>query len=121
MKILLVEPDPALASNISQLLKRRGHQVDWSPTAQAALHLADQNTPDVLILEPQLAVHGGIEFMHEFRSYPEWEAVPAILFSGLAVKDQTVWQRLGIDRFLYKPTTSLKHLAETLEQLPQPA
>lgn len=121
MNILLVEPDQLIANNISRLLTKHGHAVTWSPSAQAALHIADKQRPDVLILEPQLALHGGIEFMHEFRSYPEWERVPVILFSSLPATDESTWQRLGIDRFLYKSTDDLHQLVAALEQLPQAA
>ncbi len=121
MTILLIEPDRLMAANIIKIFKRRGHRTDWSPTAQAGLYAADKRIPDVLKLQAQLALHGGVEFMHEFRSYPEWEAIPAVLFSSALLKDIEIWRGLGISQIFYKPATSLRTLVDAVEQLPQAA
>ncbi len=117
MRILLVEPDRLLATNLAALFKRLGHRVAWAATAQAGLHAADEQLPDAVILEPQLALHDGVEFMHEFRSYPDWERVPAVIYSQRPVGNPASWRALGIGAFYDKANVSLRQLAEALEQL----
>jgi len=47
--------------------------------AQAAVHAADERQPDVVVIELQLPAHNGVEFLHEFRSYPEWQWIPVVV------------------------------------------
>src|SRR5262245_28230032 len=81
--ILLVEPNKVLATTYRQVLQHMGHQVDHVAGAQAAIMAADAQTPDMVILELQLARHSGLEFLHEFRSYAEWQAIPVVVHTDL--------------------------------------
>src|SRR4051812_5002459 len=82
--ILLLEPNTLLARTYTQVLIQAGHTVTTARSAQQAIHAADQQSPDVVVLELQLPAHNGIEFLHEFRSYPEWQQVPAVVNTTLA-------------------------------------
>src|SRR5665213_608152 len=114
-QILLVEPDRLLAETYSQALTGAGHKVMIAPGAQAAISAADTARPDLVILELQLVEHSGIEFLYEFRSYPEWQDIPVLIHSGVPAGEftdswQIMGQELGVDVYLYKPRTSLSQL-----------
>ncbi len=122
--ILIIEPDKQLGRTYQACLKREGHQVDWVAHAQDAVHVADEKQPDVVILELQLSRHNGIEFLYEFRSYPEWQNVPVILLTlvppaALSIT-AAMMERLGIVGCLYKPATSLAQLRRTIADVLQP-
>jgi DNA-binding response OmpR family regulator len=68
--ILFLESDRILASNLTKVFKRVGHQVSWHVDPQAAVLAADKNQPDLVIMDLLLAGRSGIEFLYEFRSYP---------------------------------------------------
>jgi DNA-binding response OmpR family regulator len=113
-RILLIEPNTRLAYIYSEGLKQSGYSVAVSSDAQAAILMADEQRPDAVVLELQLAAHNGIEFLYEFRSYAEWQAVPVILLTltpphALRISRATM-QQLGIVDCLYKPTTTLRQL-----------
>jgi len=119
MHVLLIEPDTIQATNYSEALRRAGHSVAHARSAQSAVQLADTgNKPDVVVLELQLPQHNGIEFLYEFRSYPEWQAIPAVIHTFVPVRDlkhaTTLTQELGVREILYKPTTSLQELCEAV-------
>lgn len=118
-KILLVEPDIPLAETYSRALIRAGHDAMWCITARQAILGADDTYPDMVVLEPQLAEHGGIEFLYEFRSYPEWDAVPIIIFSRLPADEfplsAAVVADLGIRGYWHKPRYPLVRFVRTLE------
>ncbi len=84
---------------------------------------ADKTKPDLVILELQLIEHSGIEFLYEFRSYPEWQAIPVLVLSQVppsefAASRQLMTDDLGVRTYLYKPRTSLRQLlANVSEQL----
>lgn len=87
--------------------------------AQDAIKKADENTPDIIVMELLIPRHNGLEFIHEFRSYPEWLDIPIILYSNisreeLGLEDSNLYE-MGIVRYLYKPTTSLENLIKSAE------
>lgn len=118
--VLLIEPNPILATTYRQALQHAGHTVAYALTAQRAIQEADARTPDVVVLELQLPVHGGVEFLHEFRSYYEWQHIPAILhtfttLSSSAPVQEAMATDLGVCKVLYKPQTSLQQLIRAVQ------
>lgn len=95
-------------------LERQGHTVAHAATAQSAVQFSDEHRPDVVVLELQLPSHNGVEFLYEFRSYPEWAHVPVVVHTFVPLDElaQTpVLQReLGVCELLHKPATSLATL-----------
>jgi len=121
MHILFIEPDRLLARTYRQALELAGHTVHVAATAQAAVQAADEQRPDVVILELQLVGHSGIEFLYEFRSYDDWQAVPVVVLSlvppgEFAGSRQLLAEQLGVHNYLYKPHTSLAKLQRTINQ-----
>jgi two-component system phosphate regulon response regulator PhoB len=113
--ILLIEPDRLLAEIYQQALSREGHNVTACAGAQSAILSADQQTPDLVILELQLVEHSGIEFLYEFRSYSEWQHIPVIIHTMVPAGEfsrsgQLLETELGVYSYLYKPRTSLNQL-----------
>ncbi|MGH7195666.1 MAG: response regulator [Candidatus Saccharimonadales bacterium] len=124
-KILLVEPDKFLAEAYQKALAAAGYDVVLATGAQDAIHEADQQTPDLIILELQMAGHNGLEFLYEFRSYPEWQRVPVIINSLVppTETDENIvfWDYLNISAHLYKPRTTLSQLIYAAENCLSPA
>lgn len=114
-QILLIEPDRLLARIYFECLTKVGHTVQICATAQSAIYCADDITPDVVILELQLVAHSGIEFLYEFRSYPDWQDIPVIANTNVPAGEfsgswQLLRDQLGVKHYLYKPVASLKNL-----------
>lgn len=115
-QVLLLEPDRVLARSYQQALHREGHVVHWINDAQAALGVLDDNEIDIVVLELQLTGHNGVEFLYEFRSYPDWDHIPVLLHTLVPAHHpglgKSYWQELGIVEYRYKPQTSLQQLVE---------
>lgn len=118
LRVLLIEPDKQLGEVYAEALTAAGHKVVVAREAQEALEAADQLVPEIIILELQLARHNGVEFLYEFRSYPDWQNVPVIINSGVFELpiNADLFERLGIKAVLYKPTTTLRRLKEVVNQ-----
>lgn len=119
--ILLIEPNTLLAQTYLKALQHAGYEVTHTGNAQHAVHIADKSTPDLIILELQLAVHGGVEFLHEFRSYTEWQHIPVIINTSipparLAPVKNALAKELGVRAILYKPRTTLKELLRQVRE-----
>lgn len=119
MHILLIEPDKLEARAYRSALEQAGHTVTHVGGAQSAVHAADERMPDVVVLELQMPGHNGVEFLYEFRSYPEWLHIPVVLHTfvspGELAHAPTLQTYLGVTRILHKPATSLAMLMQAVE------
>lgn len=117
-RILLIEPDVVLNNTYAAALSNAGHDMDVCLGAQAGIFAIEANRPDLIILELELAGHGGIEFLHELRSYSEWQKIPILLHTFLTPQRLASrlerLQAMGVNLFLYKPTTSLRQLVQAV-------
>jgi len=119
MHILLLEPNTLIAKTYTHALSQAGHTVHHALSAQAAIDAADAAGPDLVIMELQLPAHGGVEFLHEFRSYSEWQHTPVIVNTVLAptkiagMRD-ILRQELGVATVLYKPQATIADLLKAV-------
>lgn len=120
MRVLVIEPDHMLGGIYKAALEHAGHTVTWRQHAQAAVHASDASAPDVVVLELQLPRHSGIEFLYEFRSYPEWQDIPVVLHTFVTehvLEDQHKhFETLGVTQYLYKPMSSLQQLVRAVNE-----
>lgn len=118
--ILIIEPNTLLAQTYTQALSQQGYRAESAPGAQQAIHAADEHAPDIVVMELQLAGHSGIEFLHEFRSYAEWQEVPVIVNTFLPPDTieplKLSFSELKVRTFLYKPQTSLSMLIREVQR-----
>lgn len=125
MHILLIEPDKILSKLFVQALERAGHTVAATANAQTAIYAADMQTPDVVVLEMQLAEHSGAAFLYEFRSYNDWLQTPVVIHTVLPPSKLEQYKQclaeLHVDTWLYKPRTSLQKLVATVQSQKTPA
>jgi len=119
--ILLIEPDKLLAETYFLALDQAGHRVMACAGAQSAILVADRHQPELVILELQLVEHSGIEFLYEFRSYPEWQDIAVIVNSFVppsefSASQELLRDELGVVAYLYKPRASLQQLLGTVSK-----
>ena len=123
-QVLLLEPDFQLGAMYQQALTAGGHRVIWHRTAQEALHDVDRSAVDVVITELQLALHNGIEFLYEFRSYHEWKNIPVLVLSQVSPEQtgigRALWDHIKIAAYHYKPRTKLRDLVEAVDKVLAP-
>lgn len=120
MSIIFIDNDKILAESCTKALAYSGYKTVWCQNADEAIKQADLLLPSAIILEINLKNHNGVEFLYEFRSYPEWQKVPIIIYSWLPKKslniNPSVWRALNICEYIYKPTGTLRHLINALSK-----
>lgn len=121
-RVLIVEPDVRLAKIFAKALLSQRHEVMAATTAQDAVIAADEQQPDIVLLELQLTAHSGIEFLYEFRSYADWRQVPVIVVSVVPPAEfekshQLLYERLGVAAYHYKPQTNLRTILQAVERV----
>jgi DNA-binding response OmpR family regulator len=121
MNIILLEPDKLLGEIYTAALTAAGHSIRPVVSAQAAVHMADTDMPDLVISELQLPRHNGVEFLYEFRSYAEWLHIPVIVQTFVPQHElqraAILSRELGVVRTLYKPETTLQQLVAVVRKV----
>ena len=119
--LIIIEPDKLLGGTYGRALEHAGYSVRVVHSAADAVSAADAKRPDLVILELQLAANDGIEFLHEFRSYPDWQDIPVIVQSSMTPEQlepvrAALQSQLGVRLFLYKTTTTLSQLRRVVRE-----
>lgn len=103
-KILLVEDDANLVELIRYNLEKEGFDVVTTPDGEEALVLAEEDRPDVVVLDWMIANLSGIEVCRRLRRAPETAALPIIMLTARAEEsDRVRGLETGADDYVTKP------------------
>ena len=103
-KILLVEDDINLVELIRYNLDKEGFDVVTTPDGEDALVLAEEERPDVVILDWMIANLSGIEVCRRLRRAPETASLPIIMLTARAEEgDRVRGLETGADDYVTKP------------------
>jgi DNA-binding response OmpR family regulator len=103
-KILLVDDDPETTRLISLVLKRQGYDVVTALEGSSALHYAQTEQPDLLLLDVMMPGMDGYQITRILRENPETTNIPILMFSAKnQVEDRVAGYESGVDDYLTKP------------------
>lgn len=98
--ILVVEDERPVRLLLQQLLEDADHAVLLANDGQQALHLLEQQRPDLVLSDVMLPVLDGVALCRELKASPATAAIPIILMSAVGAH----WvAESGADAFLAKP------------------
>jgi len=102
MQILLVEDDRPLAKALQQALQEQQHTVNAVGSGEAALHIINTETPDIVILDLGLPDIDGIEVLKKTRKkHPD---LPILVLTARSdLDDRIIGLDSGADDYLAKP------------------
>ena len=100
-KILIVEDETIVADVVSRYLRRDGFQVVIASDGQAALDIAREQMPDLVLLDLMLPKVDGLEVCRRLRAM---SSVPIIVVTAKGSEaDRIVGLELGADDYVSKP------------------
>ena len=100
-RVLIVEDERGLRRALSINLKARGYEVTLAEDAGAALRIAAEKPPDVVILDLGLPDLDGVEVIEGLRG---WTEAPILVLSARAGEpDKVVALDAGADDYVTKP------------------
>lgn len=85
--ILLVEDNTDNARALSRLLTRRGHTVVCAETGQQALNAANNDEPDVILMDIGLPDIDGLEVTRRLKADSATADIPVIALTAHAMAD----------------------------------
>jgi len=103
MKILIIEDDADIASNIGQYFEDRGHQLDFAYNGNHGLNLATSMKFDMIVLDLMLPGKDGVSLCREFRAESAQFTPILMLTARDTLEDKVTGFEAGADDYLVKP------------------
>ncbi len=102
--IMVVDDNPANLKLMENLLRERGYQVRSFPRGRLALAAADQEPPDLILLDINMPEMDGYEVCEKLKTAPRVADVPVIFLSALnAIEDKVRGFHSGGVDYISKP------------------
>jgi DNA-binding NtrC family response regulator len=111
-RILVIEDDAVIRSNVAELLSEEGFEVSTADNGEAGIALANARNPELIICDIMLPLKDGYAVLKTVREAPRTAHIPFIFLTAKAERaDMRLGMNLGADDYLTKPFS----LAELLE------
>lgn len=115
-RVLIVEDYTSIQIIFRTALEHEGYEVTVASDGQEALKLANDQTPDLILLDLLMPNVGGLEFLqtYDLTKHPETKV---IVFSNLASPELgQEAKKLGAVRYLTKSKLTPKELADVVKE-----
>ncbi|QPJ64577.1 MAG: response regulator [Candidatus Nitrohelix vancouverensis] len=125
-KILLADDTPMNLTLATKLLTRRGHQVNTSVNGLEAFELFQKEPFDLILMDVQMPVMGGVEATQKIREYEKTNTpgkrMPIIaLTANDSESDREEYLRSGMDGVITKPLnikTIVQEIKDIIKAMP---
>ena len=114
--ILIVEDNEKNMKLVRDILQHQGHTTLEAATGADGVRLAQEQRPDLILMDIQLPDIDGIAALRQIRAQPNLDATPVIAVSASVMPDEQ--QKVvssGFDAFITKPI-DLKRFRETVHR-----
>ncbi|HKX43708.1 MAG TPA: response regulator [Burkholderiaceae bacterium] len=107
---LVVEDDSTATELMRIQLEAAGFEVQHSASAEAAMQMASNCTPDLITLDIRLPGMDGWSFLSAIKSVPKWADIPVVVVSFVANRE--VGLSLGAAGVMQKPVNRHEFIRE---------
>jgi two-component system, cell cycle response regulator DivK len=110
-KVLIVEDNELNMKLFNDLLEAHGYDTVQTRSGVAALGLARQHRPDLILMDIQLPEVSGLQVTQWLKDDPELAPIPVIAITAFAMKgDEEKMLQGGCEAYLSKPISVVKFL-----------
>ena len=121
MRILLVEDSRMIRRENQAALLKAGYEVMCAEDGEAALQMAHELTPDLILLDMILPKINGPEVLQQLKKDPETSEIPVVVVSSLSEKNREKLIGVGAEEYLEKnalmPSRGVNLLPERLQPI----
>jgi DNA-binding response OmpR family regulator len=107
--VLVVDDEPIITEVVARYLDRAGYVTRTAGDGESALRAAEEEWPDLVVLDIMLPGIDGLEVLRRLR---ERDRVPVILLTAKGeIADRVIGLRRGADDYLAKPFSAAELIA----------
>jgi CheY-like chemotaxis protein len=118
-KVLLVDDSKFLRMANERALSKAGYEVSTAGDGEEALRVANDQLPDVILLDMMLPKLSGTEVLKALKASPATRDIPVIVLTSLSQKNEEKLLNEGAAAYFEKSTLDLdknsNRLAATIE------
>jgi two-component system, OmpR family, response regulator AdeR len=104
LSVLVIDDNVQLQIAFRKILGVAGYTVQLASDGEKGLHMALNNTPDIIVLDMLLPKLGGIEVLRALKQHTGTRNIPVIALSGLPRSNEAKLIREGAVSYLEKST-----------------
>jgi DNA-binding response OmpR family regulator len=103
-KILVIEDDRLVRTNIKTLLEEEGYKVFTTSEGEEGISLTHEIQPDIIICDVMMEGINGYEVLKRLSEDPVTSIIPFIFLTARVEKeDMRMGMELGADDYIFKP------------------
>ncbi|MFW9812756.1 MAG: response regulator transcription factor [Candidatus Thorarchaeota archaeon] len=115
-KILVVDDDEMTTELAKTFLEKHDFTVVIAKDGEEAIHLAQSEIPDLILLDVMLPTVDGFEVCKQLRSLDQFKKTPILMFTARGFSsDVEQGQAAGADEYIVKPFSG-KALVATIRK-----
>ncbi len=100
-RILVIDDDPHILSQVQRILEQKGHEALTATSGRAGLRLLEQESPDLVLLDLELADMDGLALLVQIKE--RFRHIPVVMLATISETAAVNALRLGADDLLSKP------------------
>jgi CheY-like chemotaxis protein len=102
LSILVIDDNLNLQVAFKKILSAAGYLTRTAGDGEEGLRLAQENIPDIILLDMLLPKMGGVEVLRSLKSDPATRQIPVIALSGLPQSNEAKLLKEGAVSYLEK-------------------
>jgi len=112
-RILIVDDSPTETHVLKSMLEKHGYQVSVAQTGEEGIKLAQQHTPDVILMDIVMPGVNGFQATRKLSKDPATSAIPIVMISTKDQDTDRIWaKRQGAKDYITKPVTESELLSK---------
>lgn len=111
--VLIVDDEPDNVGVIELVLGYHNAQVRTAESGSKCLHMMEQETPTLLLVDIQMPGMSGMELMEKVRERADWQHIPVVVVTAHAMRgDHERFLAAGFDGYIPKPISAMTFVGE---------
>jgi len=117
-KVLVVEDDQILQRAYSTVLRMEGFEVSSVSDGEEALRVAEEFSPDVILLDILMPNLDGIGFLRSYNAPEKHQHTKIIVFSNVSIPEKIQQaSALGASTYMIKATFTPKEMIVAVKEI----
>jgi CheY-like chemotaxis protein len=112
-RVLVVEDDPSVRTLLDSLLSGEGYDVRTASDGTAAMQIAHEHVPSLILLDVMMPDLGGVRVLEQLRTDEALTGIPVVVVTGAIDLVPLLREQLGEEHVFIKPFV----VADMLDQV----